>query len=46
MNHCGMKGIPYEWFKSYLTNMKQFTTVNNKQSELSSIALACLKAQY
>ena len=37
INHYGIKGIPYEWFKSYLTNRQQFTTVNNKQSELSSI---------
>ena len=37
MNHYWIKGIPYEWFKSYLTNRQQFTTVNNKQSELSSI---------
>ena len=37
MNHYGIKGIPYEWFKSYLTNRQQFTTVNNKQSELSNI---------
>ena len=36
INHYGIKGIPYEWFKSYLTNRQQFTTVNNKQSELSS----------
>ena len=36
MNHCEIKDIPYEWFKSYLTNRQQFTTVNNKQSELSS----------
>ena len=25
MNHYGIKGIPYEWFKSYLTNRQQFT---------------------
>ena len=36
-NHYGIKGIPYEWFKSYLRNRQQFTTVNNKQSELSNI---------
>ena len=36
MNHYGIRGIPYEWFKSYLTNRQQFTPVNN-QSELSSI---------
>ena len=37
MNHYGIKGIPYEWFKNYLTNRQQFTTVNNKQFELLSI---------
>ena len=37
MNHYGIKGFPYKWFKSYLINRQQFTTVNNKQSELSSI---------
>ena len=31
-----IKGIPYEWFRSYLTNRQQFTTVNNQPSELSS----------
>ena len=46
MNHYGIKGIPYEWFKSYLTNRQQFTTVNNKQSEHSRIELAYPKAQY
>ena len=30
MNHCGIKGILYEWFKSYFTNRQQFTTINNK----------------
>ena len=29
-----IKGIPYEWFRSYLTNRQQFTTVNNQPSEL------------
>ena len=43
MNHYGIKGIPYEWFKSYLTNRQQFTTVNNKQSELSSIEFGVLQ---
>ena len=38
MNHYGIKGIPYEWFKSYLTNKQQLTPGNNIQSELSRIA--------
>ena len=37
INHYGIKGISYEWFKSYLTNRQQFTAVNNKQSERSNI---------
>ena len=36
MNHYGVRGISQEWFKSYLTNRQQFTTVNNRQSEFSS----------
>ena len=36
MNHYRIKGIPYEWFKSYLTSRQQFTTVK-KRSEFSSI---------
>ena len=44
MNHYGIKGIPYEWFKSYLTNRQQFTTVNNKQSEISSIEFSILQS--
>ena len=44
INHYGIKGIPYEWFKSYLTNRQQFTTVNNKQSELSSIEFSILQS--
>ena len=44
MNHYDIKGIPYEWFKSYLTNRQQFTTVNNKQSELSSIEFSILQS--
>ena len=31
-----IKGIPYKWFRSYLTNRQQFTTVNNQPSELWS----------
>ena len=36
-NQYGIKDIPYEWFKSYLTYRQKSTTVKNKLSELSSI---------
>ena len=42
MNHYEIKGIPYEWFKNYLTNKQYITTVNNKLSELSSIEFGVL----
>ena len=30
--HYGVCGIPYEWFKSYLSNRKQYVYLNNVQS--------------
>ena len=43
-NQYGIKDIPYEWFKSYLTNRQKLTTVNNKLSELSSIEFQDIRA--
>ena len=43
-NQYGIKDIPYEWFKSYLTNRQKFTTVNKKLSEHSSIEFQDIKA--
>ena len=43
-NQYGIKDIPYEWFKSYLTYRQKFTTVKNKLSELSSIEFQDIRA--
>ena len=33
LQHYGIRGIPYEWFNSYLTNRKQHTVYNSHCSE-------------
>ena len=38
MNHYGIKGIPYEWFKSYLTgNSLQQLTTNSLNFQVLSL---------
>ena len=43
MNHYGIRGIPYEWWKSYLTNRQKFTPVNNKESDFFNIEFGILQ---
>ena len=37
MNHYGIKGIENNWFKSYLTERKQYTTIGDYHSTLQDI---------
>ena len=37
LNHYGVRGVSYEWFKSYLTGRQQFTTIAHLKSDLCSI---------
>jgi len=36
--HYGIRGIPYEWFKNYLTNRHQYVYLNNTKSDRLPIA--------
>ena len=37
MNFYGIRGIPHEWFKSYLMNRKQFVVFDNVSSQRKTI---------
>ena len=37
LNHYGVRGASYQWFKSYLTGRKQYTTISHLKSDLRSI---------
>ena len=37
LHYYGIRGITHSWFKSYLTNRKQFTSVGNSDSKISLI---------
>ena len=36
LHHYGVRGVPLNWFKSYLENCTQFTEVNNIPSQILS----------
>ena len=33
LNHCGLRGILSDWFKSYLENRKQYVSINWTNSD-------------
>ena len=43
LHHNGVRGLPYEWFKSYLSNQSLQTEINGKLSPLTLINLGVPK---
>ena len=37
LNHCGIRGVAFDLFKSYLSDRTQFATINNERSEIQTI---------
>ena len=37
VHYYGVRGIPYEWFKSYLSDRFQFTQYNNSSSDFAQV---------
>ena len=39
LQHNGIRGVMLSWFKSYLSNRKQYVSVKNVSSSMSNITL-------
>ena len=37
VNHYNIRGVAFNWFKSYLRDMTQYATINNERSEIQTI---------
>ena len=37
LNHYDIRGVAFDWFKSYLSDRTQYKTINNERSEIQTI---------
>ena len=43
LNHYGIRGVAFDWFKSYLSDRTQYTSINNERSEIQTIRYGVLQ---
>ena len=36
LSHCGIRGVAFDWFKSYLIDRTQYVAMNNQKSEIQT----------
>ena len=36
LSHCGIRGVAFDWFKSYLIDRTQYAAMNNQKSEIQT----------
>ena len=44
LKNYGIRGVANNWFKSYLSNRKQFVIINRVNSDLQSMKFGCSRA--
>ena len=37
LNHCGIRRVSNDWFKSYLSNRNQYVSINGYKSSLAAL---------
>ena len=37
LNHYGIRGVAFDWFKSYLSDRTQYLMINNERSKIQNI---------
>ena len=43
LDHYGIRGLANDWFRSYLSNRKQYVSINGHESSLTSVLYGVLQ---
>ena len=43
LSHCGIRGVAFDWFKSYLIDRTRYAAMNNQKSEIKTTKYGVLQ---